>query len=322
MTTTTDIKLASGATDTNRLGYGAGHMNPNGSADPGLVYDATPADYGRFLCGQGLTPPSGIGTCAALGSIQAQNLNLASLTAASVPGATTMTRTVTNVSGSTSTYNSTATLPGFTVAVSPSSLTIPPGGSASFSVTLTRTTAALNAYQFGSLSWNDGVHTVRSPLTARAIGFAAPGQVTDTRVAGNGSKVFSVVSAYTGTMTLSPTGLVPATRTSSTINLNAQQCFNFVVPAGALTTRFQLFNADTQGGGAGTDLDLDVFNGPNGTGTNVGSSGGSQSEEVVTLSNPAAGTYSACVTGFNTPAGGASYTMSSWIVGPQLDRKR
>jgi hypothetical protein len=90
------------------------------------------------------------------------------------------------------------------------------------------------------------------------------------------------------------------------------------VPAGALTVRFQLFNADTQGGGAGTDLDLDVFNGPNGTGANVGTSGSGTSNEVVTLSNPAAGTYSACVTGFNTPSGGASYTMSSWIVGPAV----
>jgi hypothetical protein len=37
---------------------------------------------------------------------------------------------------------------------------------------------------------------------------------------------------------------------------------------------------------------------------------------VVTLNSPPAGTYSACVDGFTTPSGGASYTMSSWIVGP------
>jgi hypothetical protein len=119
-------------------------------------------------------------------------------------------------------------------------------------------------------------------------------------------------------MTVTPTGLVAATRTAGLVATGAKQCFNFTVPAAALTVRFQLFNADTQGGGAGTDLDLDVYAGANGVGTAVGSSGSSTSNEVVTLSSPTAGTYSACVTGFATPSGGATYTLSSWIVGPAV----
>ncbi len=63
------------------------------------------------------------------------------------------------------------------------------------------------------------------------------------------------------------------------------------------------------------DLDLDVFNGPSGTGTNVGSSGGGSSDEVVTLAAPSAGTYSACVTAF-AAASGVNYTLSNWVVGP------
>ncbi len=316
MTSTTDIKLASGAADPDRWGYGAGHMNPNGSANPGLVYDIAPADYGRFLCGLNLAPPSGLGTCVSLGSIQPHNLNLASLTAADVVGSRTLTRRVTNVTGGTATFTATPTLPGWNVSVSPSSLTLAPGASASFNVGLTRTTAALNAWVFGSLSWSDGIRTVRSPLSAFPIGFSAPAQVTDTRVAGNGTKVFSIVSAITGSMTVTPTGLVPATVNANTA-VSARQCYNTVVPAGAAFARFQLFNADTQGGAA-TDIDLDVFNGPNGTGTNVGSSGGSTSDEVVTLSSPAAGTYSACVSPFSVPVGGAAYRLSSWVVGPAV----
>ena len=39
----------------------------------------------------------------------------------------------------------------------------------------------------------------------------------------------------------------------------------------------------------------------------------------MTLSAPAAGTYSACVTGFDTGAGaGVNYTLSNWVVGPAV----
>ena len=113
------------------------------------------------------------------------------------------------------------------------------------------------------------------------------------------------------------TGLVPATRSAGAVGRGATQCFDFSVAAGAQVARFQLFNADTLGGSA-TDLDLEVFNGPGGTGTPVGASGGTTSDEVVTLAAPAAGGYSACVTGFGTPPGGATYTMSSWVVGPAV----
>ena len=65
------------------------------------------------------------------------------------------------------------------------------------------------------------------------------------------------------------------------------QCTNSPSPAGAEVARFQLFNSDTQGGSA-TDLDLEVFDGPNGTGASVGSSGGATSDEIVTLKTPAA----------------------------------
>ncbi len=317
MTTTTGVKLASGAPDTDRWGYGAGHIAPNGAGDPGLVYDLASADYGKFLCGEGLLPPAGIGTCAALGSVTASNLNLASITAANVPGSLTLTRTVKNVGPATATYIANWTLPGWNVTVSPASLTLPSGGTQTFSVTVVKQVATpLNTWSFGTLGWSDGTHTVASPLSARAIGFSAPAEVSDTRPGGKGSKVVSIVSAYDGSLTVEPTGLVPATRVAAKVTTGATQCFDTVVGAGAQLARFQLFNADTQGGGAGTDLDLEVFNGPGGTGTSVGASGTSTSDEVVKLSNPAAGTYSACVTGYATPAGGASYTLSSWVVGP------
>lgn len=316
MTTATGVKLASGAADPDRWGYGAGHVNPNGAASPTLVYDAGPADYGRFLCGLSLTPPSGLGNCATLGSISPQNLNLPSLTAASVPGTMTLTRRVTNVSGADGTFAATVSgMTGWTVAVNPNSLTIPAGGSASFSVTLTRSTAALNSWTFGSLAWSDGVRSIVSPLTARAVGFSAPSLVTDVRSSGAGSKLITITPAYTGSMAVSAVGLVPATRTTQTIATSQTQCVNTVIPSGALVARFQLFDADTEGGGSGTDLDMEVYSGPNGTGSLIGASGGATSAEVVTFLNPTPRTVSACVVGYSAD-GGKKYTLSSWVVGP------
>ncbi len=317
MTTTSGVKLASGAVDPNRFAYGAGHVNPNPAGDPGLVYDVTPADYGRFLCGLTLTPPAGIGTCATLGSISPWNLNLASLTATNVIGTLTLNRTVKNVTAASSTYTSAASLPGWTVAVSPTSFTVAPGATQNYTVTLTRTTATINTWSFGTLAWTDGTHTVTSPLSALAAGFVAPSEVSDVRATGRGTKVYQIVSTYTGSMGVSATGLVPATRTAGLVAGGATQCTNFVVPAGAQVLRAQLFNTDTQGGSA-TDVDLQVFRGANGVGTSVGTSTGGTSDEVVTVLNPTAATYSACISGFSVPAGGAAYTLSTWVVGPAV----
>lgn len=313
MTTATGMKLATGAANTNTFAYGAGHMNPNGAASPGLVYDIAPTEYGRMLCGLGLTPPAGLGSCASLGSILVRDLNLASITMGNVPGNATQTvkRKVTNVGSATATYNATASLTGWNVAVSPASLTLAPGASAEFTVTASRTASPIGTYRFGSLTWTDGVHTVRSPLTARAVGFTAPALVSDTRTSGRGSKVFNVTTIYNGTMSAVASGLVPATVNTATINQDGKQCFDVVVASGTQVLRFQTFGAET----VAPDLDLDVYAGPGGTGSLVGSSGSSTSSEVVTLSNPPAGTYSGCVVGFTVPAGGASYKLSSWVVG-------
>lgn len=314
MTSTNDILLANGSVDPDRWGYGAGHLNPTPAANPGLVYDAGSTDYGRFLCGLALTPPSSIGSCSTLGTLAAYNLNLASLTASDVAGTVTFNRRVTNVSGSTATYLATATLPGWNVTVSPASLTLANGASANFTVALVNTSSQVGAWTFGSLVWSDGVHRVRSPLSARAQGFIAPAEVSDVRASGKGSKVYSMVSGYTGTLGVSASGLVAATRTTGIVGAGATQCSDFSVGAGNQLARFQLFNADTQGGSA-TDIDLTVFRGPGGTGAQVGASLGTSSDEVVTVAVPAAGTYSACVSGFAVPTGGAAYTLSSWVVG-------
>ena len=143
------VKLANGAPDTNRWGFGSGHLNPNGALGTTLVYDSDYYEYIDYY----------------LGALPGRSLNLASLTRANVVGVGQVTRTVTNLGPSPATYTASASLPGFTVAVTPSSLTLAPGESKSYTATITRTTAPIGAYSFGSLTWTDGVSTVRSPLT-------------------------------------------------------------------------------------------------------------------------------------------------------------
>lgn len=291
------VKLANGAADLNPWGFGAGHLNPNGALGTSLVYDAGPADYFAYATG-GLVP---------------WNLNLASITRANVIGVGSVTRTLKNTGSSSVTYSASASLPGFNVAVSPPTLTLAPGASASYTATLTRTSAPLEEWRFGQLVWTgDGGKTVRSPLQAKGSSFVGTSLVTDTRA--NGSKVFTVATGWDGTMVTTPTGLVPATRNSGTaVKGQADVCFPITVPTGALMLRVQLFNSET-GGGSTSDLDVTVYRGA----TAVGGSYTSTSDELVTLNAPAPGAYTACVEAFDPAGGSAAFTLSHWVVGPAV----
>ncbi|MCS0615747.1 hypothetical protein NX783_23715 [Massilia kyonggiensis] len=304
-------------------GQGAGHVAPSVAVDPGLVYDLATIDYARFLCGLGITNVFSPGTCSAVGTIQPYNLNLPSLTAANVLGIQTLTRTVKNVGGSAATYNVNAVLPGYTVDVQPATLNLAPGASATYTVKLTRTSAPMNTWVYGRLTWSDGTHTVRSPLTARASTIAVPATVTSE--ATSGTKVVTIGTGFAGALSLAKAGLIPATEASSTV-VKATDTADSVctggggtgvnvhtvsIPAGTTTARFALYDSDTSGNGQ-SDLDLVVARGT----TVVGSSGGQTSNEMVTLTNPPAGDYKVCVVGYAPVGGSATYKLSSWVLSP------
>lgn len=307
------------------FGQGAGHIQPNSAADPGLVYDIAPIDYARFLCGQGLIYTSA--QCTSIGGgIAAYNLNLPSLTASNILGTQTLTRTVTNVGSNNATYTATASLPGYAVVVSPATLTLAPGAKASYTVKLTRTNAELNKWSYGSLKWTDGVHTVKSPLVARGTGLAVAASVYSEKA--SGSKILTVGTGFAGAFSTAK-GFVPATETTRTIgqantvqdNLalcrggasNGVHTHSFTVPAGTLLARFSLFDSDNVGAAPGdSDLDLILLRGT----TLVGQSGNATSNESIQLVAPAAGTYTLCVIGYEPAGGQTSYKLSSWLVQP------
>ena len=286
---------------------GAGHVRPNKAADPGLVFDSGWNDWRAFLCGT--TTSLSASTCATLRSMgystDPSDLNLASIAIGDLAGVQTVTRKVTNVSSAAATYTASVTgMAGITTAVSPTSLTLSPGQTKSFTVTFTRTTAALDAYAGGQLSWAAGTENVRIPLVVRPVALAAPSQVS-----GSGGAIdYSVTFGYSGPFTALARGLVPALTFNGAINTGQQLTYNVTVPAGSSYVRFSLFDATTT---PASDLDLVVYNS---VGAVVGSSGGGTSAEEVNLLNPAADTYTVLVNGYAT-SNPSTFTLYAWVLG-------
>jgi subtilisin family serine protease len=296
---------------------GAGHVQPNSAADPGLVYNAGFNEWLAFLCGT--TTGVSAATCNALVgmgySTDPSNLNVASIAIGDMAGVQTVKRSVTNVGSGPATYAASFTgMSGFTVAISPASLTLAKGETKSFNVTFTRATAALSAYTGGQLTWTDGTHSVRIPMVVRPVALAAPAQVS-----GNGGPInYNVTFGYTGAFTATARGLVAATITAdsvaddptdSTCSLTSPNAVlvPITVAAGTTYARFSLFDADVN---PGTDIDLCVFVGT----TQVGGSGSGTSAEEVNLTNPAAGDYTVVVQGWGV-VGSSPFKLHTWLLG-------
>ncbi|KAL6656379.1 hypothetical protein ACP70R_007205 [Stipagrostis hirtigluma subsp. patula] len=163
-------------TQANPFDYGGGHVDPNRAAHPGLVYDMRPSDYVRFLCSMGYNN-SAISsmtqkhtTCQHTPKSQL-NLNLPSITIPELRGKLTVSRTVTNVGPAMSRYTAHVEAPpGVDVTVSPSVLAFNSTvGKLTFKVTFQAKLRVQGRYTFGSLTWEDGSHTVRIPLVVRTL---------------------------------------------------------------------------------------------------------------------------------------------------------
>ncbi|KAK3132846.1 hypothetical protein QOZ80_6AG0528510 [Eleusine coracana subsp. coracana] len=160
----------------NPFDYGGGHVDPNKAAHPGLVYDMGTSEYVRFLCSMGYNNSAissmtqQYATCQHTPKSQL-NLNLPSITIPELRGKLTVSRTVTNVGPAVSKYRARVEAPpGVDVTVSPSLLTFNSTVSRlTFKVTFQTKLRVQGRYTFGSLTWEDGTHTVRIPLVVRTI---------------------------------------------------------------------------------------------------------------------------------------------------------
>jgi len=302
------------------FGYGAGHVVPNLATDPGLVYDAGFLDWVFF----------------ALDLIDPTDLNYPSIAIGELPGSQTTSRTVTNV-GSAGTYEvSVDAPPGVDVEVSPTSLTLAEGESASYDVTFTSNeSAVIGSYTFGSLTWSDGTHSVRSPLAVKPVALAKPGEV---QFAGtDGADSFDVGFGYSGDFGASAAGLVEAMKYPGTVGDDPTDDINGAlgscdfstlpdapagcvgitwyivpIPAGSELMRFSLFDDYTSGA---DDLDLYIID--EGFNVFVGQSGSGTSEEQVDIADPTSwgSFFYVAVHGWQPEGGGsADFTLFSWSV--------
>jgi len=127
-----------------------------------------------------------------------------------------------------------------------------------------------------------------------------------------------VTFGYTGTFTATPRGLIPAVLTNGTVADDPGDSFSptgpgvaafpVTIPAGTTYARFSLFDTNVA---PASDIDLYVLNS---AGAIVAASGRPTSNEEVNLLNPAAGSYTVYVHGFNVP-GTANFTLFSWLLG-------
>jgi subtilisin family serine protease len=312
---------------------GAGHVKPGRPGDtgssfqPGLAYDAGFNDYLGFLCDADRSVFSNPdATCSSLQNggvpVKATDLNLPSIGVSQLAGTQTVTRRVTSVAKTAGVlrYDAQATAPaGYTVTVSPSTLSLNRGQSASFKVTITNVSGPVGEWRFGSLTWKEqgGHYLVRSPIAVKASKFNAPEEVQGTGV--SGSLSFPVQFGYTGAYQAASHGLVPATLTNANVLQDPDQTFApSDVGAGATAHTFTLSNVGVfriaippEATEDNADLDVYVY-GPGGT--LVGSSTLGGTDEEVTLQDPANGTYTVYVHGWQAPGGDSDYTLYSWQI--------
>jgi subtilisin family serine protease len=310
MTTTRDT--VSSADDP--FAQGAGFVNPNPAADPGLVYPTTATEYRQYLVSLGVhfAPPNDT-----LTPVSASNLNQASIAIGKLAGIESITRRVKNVDDTSATYTASVDLDGFDVEVTPSSFTLAPGAEQTFEVQFTRTDATLNEWAIGSLTWTGGGHAVRSPIAVQPVTVSAPVEVHGDTTP-NGSAEFEVTPGFTGSLETTVHGLVGVTPVADSVVAGPFDTADPVadadtkhyaveVPVGTMAARFSLDSLDDT-----ADLDLFVYK----DGDFVDLSASGAADEQVTILDPEDGTYDVYVNGFATPGGSTSYEIANFVLPP------
>ncbi len=303
-----DVVKEDGETPADPFDYGAGHVDPNKAVDPGLTYDAGLLDYLAASCGTE-TPLISEANCDfvedGLGlSTNPADLNLPSIGIGELPGTQTVTRTVTAVKGfkgryggyhgnRASYYHAEIEEPeGFDVEISPSSLYLRPGESASYELTISNQTAPPGDWRFGSLTWKDRRHEVRSPIAVKAAAVVAPDEVTG--AGESGSADFDVTFGYTGDYIAQVHGLNGPGLTLGIVEDDPGDSFQFLgpgtvigfleeIPDGTAFARWAIFDEYTSGN---DDIDLYLYYCPEFSCTQIDLSGNTGSNEEVSVTFP------------------------------------
>ncbi|MDH3977610.1 MAG: hypothetical protein OEU86_03770 [Gammaproteobacteria bacterium] len=314
--------------------FGGGHVVPNAAVNPGLIYEAGKQNYEAFLCGlnSDVIDDTACELLVAEGyPTEAGNLNQPSIAISALVSERTVTRSVTNVGDAAVFTAAIETPPGIAVSVTPETLSLNPGESADYDITLAMAGAEPGIWQFGAITWNSSDHSARSPIAARMIEFLTPLEVTGTGASGNLS--FDIEFGYTGAYTAmaqgltAPTVIADLTVTDDSDNTYVQvpldqQMPDFIwrSPVDMVTTtaddtllRVALFDESTAGD---DDLDLYVYYCPTTLTCDAPwFSGNYDSNEQIDIVLPKPGNYLIDVHGFNTEAASTTFDLFVWTVG-------
>lgn len=276
--------------DATALDYGSGEVVPRSMENPGLVYDADADDWFGYACSINqiqplLADPTGCDTY----DTDASDLNYPTIAIGDLAGVQTVTRTVTNVTADAATYTADVSAPeGIAVSVNPSTISVPSGGKASYSVTFTQEDAPVGEYAFGSLTW-EGPTAVTSAIAVKPDLVSAPDELSGTGA--SGSKDFSVIAGFSGELDVDVDGLVPADVVevlATTGDTPKDGMATFEVPEGATALRASIFDDEVEA----EDLDLYAYDPADRL---VALSGQGGSDEEITLLEPTPGTWTIAV---------------------------
>jgi subtilisin family serine protease len=326
-----DIKQQDGQTDAHPFDFGSGHIVPNSANDPGLVYEVSGDEYDAYSCGM-QSPAVDQARCDQLvadgRSLLPVDLNQPAIAISRLANEQTVTRHVRNASDTAETYVAEVMAPtGTGIQVVPTSLSLAPGQTGSFAVTVSYLSGTLDLWRFGSLTWKGNDHSVRTPIAIRPTSISAPAEVAS--FGGTGSLSFPVEFGYNGAYSPGVHGLKRALVVNGFVEQDPTRTFTFRtnngVTAHFLTVspdqayvRFILRDEFTDGD---DDLDMYVYYSPDGNSfTRIGQSGEFNSDEEFSLLQPAAGTYGIFVHGFATDSSdaggpGSNYKLLAWEFG-------
>lgn len=288
-----------GGSPASPLHYGSGEVEPAASYGTPLVYESDIIDWYGYTCaiGQLQLLDGGAGVCDQIEGILGEipdpsDLNYPSISVAQLAGTQTVTRTVT-ATGAGGTFTAAVDAPsGTTVTVSPSTITVPAGGSATFEVTISYDGAAIDEWTFGAVTWTGPGEDVRSPIAVKPVAVAAPSELV---VSGtSGTETFEVVPGMTGSMTSVVHGLVPASTQEVSVTSDgpsggagiADAMIPVTIPEGAAAYRVEVWESEW----SPQPLDLDLYL-ANSEGSVIAQSAAGGSNESITLVDPTPGSY-------------------------------
>ena len=333
MTTAANTVGETGKAETDPFAQGAGEVTPSKFLSPGLLYLSDVSDWKQYLVGAGEATFTGVT------GIDPSNLNSASIAVGDLVKKQTVTRSVTSTG--TGSYKATVKVPGVVSTVSPSTLKFTKAGQTkSFTVTFTRSTAKLDAFSTGFLTWKkvSGTTVVRSPIAIHPTSVQAPETVNGTGTSGKTS--VAITAGANGSIPIDPYGLAEGVL-STPKGEGAGEYSDTAVTGGHYTATHEVlagsdlvrFDVQPLVEDVGTDLDLYVFYfetaadvpaDPNlddllDNGDLVGQSATASGHETVDVYGPDAGFYLAYTDFFSAPAGGAKFRDTFYQLNPETN---